>query len=151
MFKSKKNSIFTITLLMILGIIVLFGYYKINKVEEDIELKKKIIKIADKEEEVNFQEITDFDWDSIYIFTPYSDPKNVFKENKVKNYNNLFNINHNDGINMIAFVNKNKLVKYVEINRLDFEFEHIENYKVSKNDAIFNVIVDNGSKLVLKK
>lgn len=151
MFKSKKNITVTIVSLIILGIIILFGYYKVNKIEEDIELKKRIVKMIDKSEEVNFQEITDFDWDNIYIFTPYSDPKNIFKEDKIKNYNISFNIEHLDTINMIAFVNQNKLVKFVEINRSDFEFEKIENYKVSKSDAIFNVIFDGGSKLVLKK
>lgn len=151
MFKNKKTTTFTITSLIILGFIILFGYYKVNKLEEDIELNKYIVKIVNNSEQVNFQEITDFDWDNIYIFTPYLDPINIFKEDNIKNYNISFNIKHLDTINMIAFVNQNKLVKFVEINRSDFEFEHIENYKVSKNDAIFSVIVDDGTKLVLKE
>ena len=142
---------------MVLALTIFIGYiwweyYNSHKVKEDIELKNEVIKVVQSSKEIDFSKVTNFEWDEIYLFTPYTDSKEILKKDGVKRYNSKLNMEYNDGINIIAFVNSKKIITYIEINRSDFDFEPIENSKISKDKSIFEIDNDDGDcTLSLKK
>lgn len=150
----KKKSI---VMILVLALTILIGYiwweyYNSHKVKEDIELKNEVIKVVQSSKEIDFSKVTNFEWDEIYLFTPYTDSKEILKKDGVKRYNSKLNMEYNDGINIIAFVNSKKIITYIEINRSDFDFEPIENSKISKYKSIFEIDNDDGDcTLSLKK
>ncbi len=150
----KKKSI---VMILVLALTILIGYiwweyYNSHKVKEDIELKNEVIKVVQSSKEIDFSKVTNFEWDEIYLFTPYTDSKEILKKDGVKRYNSKLNMEYNDGINIIAFVNSKKIITYIEINRSDFDFEPIENSKISKDKSIFEIDNDDGDcTLSLKK
>lgn len=150
----KKKSI---VMILVLALAILIGYiwweyYNSHKVKEDIELKNEVIKVVQSSKEIDFSKVTNFEWDEIYLFTPYTDSKEILKKDGVKRYNSKLNMEYNDGINIIAFVNSKKIITYIEINRSDFDFEPIENSKISKDKSIFEIDNDDGDcTLSLKK
>ena len=142
----KKKSI---VMILVLALTILIGYiwweyYNSHKVKEDFELKNKVIKVVQSSKEIDFSKVTNFEWDEIYLFTPYTDSKEILKKDGVKRYNSKLNMEYNDGINIIAFVNSKKIITYIEINRSDFDFEPIENSKISKDKSIFEIDNDDG-------
>lgn len=150
----KKKSIVMILVLALTILIgyILWEYYNSHKVKEDIELKNEVIKVVQSSKEIDFSKVTNFEWDEIYLFTPYTDSKEILKKDGVKRYNSKLNMEYNDGINIIAFVNSKKIITYIEINRSDFDFEPIENSKISKDKSIFEIDNDDGDcTLSLKK
>lgn len=150
----KKKSI---VMILVLALAILIGYiwweyYNSHKVKEDFELKNEVIKVVQSSKEIDFSKVTNFEWDEIYLFTPYTDSKEILKKDGVKRYNSKLNMEYNDGINIIAFVNSKKIITYIEINRSDFDFEPIENSKISKDKSIFEIDNDDGDcTLSLKK
>ena len=150
----KKKSI---VMILALALTILIGYiwweyYNLHKVKEDFELKNEVIKVVQSSKEIDFSKVTNFEWDEIYLFTPYTDSKEILKKDGVKRYNSKLNMEYNDGINIIAFVNSKKIITYIEINRSDFDFEPIENSKISKDKSIFEIDNDDGDcTLSLKK
>ena len=150
----KKKSI---VMILVLALTILIGYiwweyYNSHKVKEDIELKNEVIKVVQSSKEIDFSKVTNFEWDEIYLFTPYTDSKEILKKDGVKRYNSKLNMEYNDGINISAFVNSKKIITYIEINRSDFDFEPIENSKISKDKSIFEIDNDDGDcTLSLKK
>lgn len=150
----KKKSI---VMILVLALTILIGYiwweyYNSHKVKEDFELKNEVIKVVQSSKEIDFSKVTNFEWDEIYLFTPYTDSKEILKKDGVKRYNSKLNMEYNDGINIIAFVNSKKIITYIEINRSDFDFEPIENSKISKEKSIFEIDNDDGDcTLSLKK
>ncbi len=150
----KKKSI---VMILVLALTILIGYiwweyYNSHKVKEDIELKNEVIKVVQSSKEIDFSKVTNFEWDEIYLFTPYTDSKEILKKDGVKRYNSKLNMEYNDGHNIIAFVNSKKIITYIEINRSDFDFEPIENSKISKDKSIFEIDNDDGDcTLSLKK
>ena len=150
----KKKSI---VMIFVLALTILIGYiwweyYNSHKVKEDFELKNEVIKVVQSSKEIDFSKVTNFEWDEIYLFTPYTDSKEILKKDGVKRYNSKLNMEYNDGINIIAFVNSKKIITYIELNRSDFDFEPIENSKISKDKSIFEIDNDDGDcTLSLKK
>lgn len=150
----KKKSIIMVLALALTILIGYIGlnYYNSHRVKEDVELKNEIIKVVQSSEEVDFSKVTNFEWNELYLFTPYTNSKEVLKQDGVKGYDSKLNMEYNDGINIIAFVNSKKITTYVAISRLDFDFESIENYKISKDKAIFKIDNDDGDFILsLKK
>ena len=150
----KKKSI---VMILVLALTILIGYiwweyYNSHKVKEDFELKNKVIKVVQSSKEIDFSKVTNFEWDEIYLFTPYTDSKEILKKDGVKRYNSKLNMEYNDGINIIAFVNSKKIITYIEINRSDFDFEPPPPSKISKDKSIFEIDNDDGDcTLSLKK
>lgn len=122
------------------------GFLKLNIVNEDNELKMNIVNAVKEEgaDVLDFSKITDFEWDKLYVFNPYSDPSKELREDGVRCFNNSFNIEFNDTITMIAFINDNKLVNYVNINYIYFNFEDTTNFILDKDEAVFNIIKSDG-------
>ncbi|MEH7309073.1 hypothetical protein, partial [Neobacillus drentensis] len=81
-------------------------------------LEKSICAALEKDsvKEINLNPLIDFAWDKAYIFTPYTTQETIYKQLGVK-FKDPSNIHFRDDINLIVFLNKNKVVQYVEIPR----------------------------------
>lgn len=146
--KNKSRIIIFISVLAIFIGYISWEFYKLDRVDVNVELTNKVLAVVKSSDYIDFSKVTDFEWDTMYIFKPYSDATNILKDNDVRNYNTLFNIEHNDSINMIAFVNKNKLITFIETSRSGFEVNSMINHKIDKDKANFKVI--NNGEIILK-
>ena len=75
----------------------------------------------------------------MYIFTPYSTPKDILSQDGISTRNSQFNIEYLATINMIGFIKSDKLVAFVElpINYID---EDLTNCIVfSKEETKFKI------------
>lgn len=111
----KKKYLIVGLIFIIILLSMFINFRKSRKISEDTALRHKIVDTIKKSGHVDFSEVTDFEWDTMYIFIPYSNPNNIFKDDGVKSYKSMFNIENLDSINMIAFVKSNKLVAFVEL------------------------------------
>lgn len=145
--KNKSRIIIFISVLAIFIGYISWEFYKLDRVDVNVELTNKVLAVVKSSDYIDFSKVTDFEWDTMYIFKPYSDATNILKDNDVRNYNTLFNIEHNDSINMIAFVNKNKLITFIETSRSGFEVDSMINHKIDKDKANFKVI--NNGEIIL--
>lgn len=127
-----KKKYLVVGLVFIIILLSMFiNFRKSRKISEDTALRHKIVNTIKQSEHVDFSEVTDFEWDTMYIFIPYSNPNNIFKDDGVKSYNSRFSIEQLDSINMIAFVKSKKLVAFVEVPIEYFNSEKTTKY--SKN------------------
>lgn len=138
----KKYFVIGFIILLLLGSTILLGINNSYAMREDVDLKNLIIETVQRSNEIDFTKITSFGWDDMYIFTPYSKPKDILQENNISTYNPKFNIEINDTINMIGFVKSGKLVKFVELPRIYGGMDLTNPIKFSKEDAKFNILQD---------
>ena len=124
-----KKKYLVVGLIFIIILLSMFiNFRKSRKISEDTALRHKIVDTIKQSEHVDFSEVTDFEWDTMYIFIPYSNPNNIFKDDGVKSYKSRFSIENLDSINMIAFVKSNKLVAFVELPIEYFNSEKTTKY-----------------------
>ena len=64
--------------------------------------------------EIDLNSLTDFDWDKAYRITPYTDQEAINKQLGVK-FKDPTNMVYRDDIYLLVFLDKNKVVQYVEI------------------------------------
>lgn len=138
----KKKYVVIGFILLFLCSLVFWGINKSNKTKEDVALKNVIIETVKKSNEIDFAKITNFEWDKMYIFTPYSIPKDILNNDGISTRNSKFNIEVLDSINMIGFVKSDKLVAFVELPR-NYGGVDLTNYiKFSKEETKFNISQD---------
>jgi len=136
----KKYTIIGFILLFLCSLFFL-GVNKSSKIKEDVALKNAIIETVEKSIEIDFVKITNFEWDEMYIFTPYSIPNNILTKDGISTSNSKFNIEYLDSINMIGFVKSNQLVAFIELPRNYCEVD-LTNYIFSKEETKFNISQD---------
>ncbi|WP_106792415.1 hypothetical protein [Aquimarina sp. Aq78] len=127
---------------------------KKNQLKSDIALTKKIEKQFELNDEIiEFQKLTNFEWDHVIIFEPYSS----IKKNGIEWSLNLSNIQENriksdDGINLIVFLKDNKCIKILEPSRQIGDFKNLQipipkqNAKFFKTKNRIELVRDNSSK-----
>ena len=96
---------------------------------ENKELKNKLILTVEnnikykKECTVNIKDLTDFQWDNLYIFTPYTFIDSIHVYLGFKWSHAIFTgINNRDDMNLLVFTNNNKVVSYIEYPRSKGDF-----------------------------
>lgn len=138
----KKKYVVVGFILLLLCSLVFMGINKSTKIKEDVPFKNVIIQTVEKSNEIDFAKITNFEWDKMYIFTPYSIPKDILNKDGISTSNSKFNIEVLDSINMIGFVKSDKLVAFVELPR-NYGGVDLTNYiKFSKEETKFNISQD---------
>jgi len=138
----KKKYIAIGLILILLGCILLLEINKSNEIKEDVALKSIIIETVQKSNEIDFDKITNFEWDTMYVFTPYSNPKDILEKDNISTYNSSFIIEHSDTINMIGFVKSNKLVGFVELPQIYGGVDLTNVIKFSKEETKFSILQD---------
>jgi len=138
----KKKYIAIGLILILLGCILLLEINKSNEIKEDVALKSIIIETVQKSNEIDFDKITNFEWDTMYVFTPYSNPKDILEKDNISTYNSSFIIENSDTINMIGFVKSNKLVGFVELPQIYGGVDLTNVIKFSKEETKFSILQD---------
>lgn len=138
----KKRYVVLGFILLFLCSLVFIGVNRLNKIKEDVALKNAIIEIIEKSNEIDFSKITDFEWDKMYIFTPYSSPKDILNEEGISTRNSQFNIEYLDTINMIGFIKSDKLVAFVDLPINYMEAGLTNSIVLSKEETKFKISKD---------
>jgi hypothetical protein len=103
-------------------------------------LEKSISSALEKEsvKEIDLDPLTDFDWDKAYIFTPYTTQETINKQLGVK-IKDPSNIDYRDDINLVVFLEKNKVVQYIEIPRKYGDLLNENKDGITPSDAILKI------------
>ncbi|MGD8782670.1 MAG: hypothetical protein PVH88_27405 [Ignavibacteria bacterium] len=118
-----------------------------ERIRSDEQLKTKIEEVVlSGEETLNFNDITEFDWNNLVIFTPYS---------SIEKYGSIFNIDvkpilytgmsYRDDVCLLVFLKNNKIINVVEYPRYPGDFSNNEIKKIGSEEAEFE-IKENGDK-----
>lgn len=111
------------------------GSYLIKDLRQLIEEKEDEEKII-----INFQSLTDFKWDKLYIFFPYTPTDEIintlgFNWSKVEKTS----IWCDEGINLLVFVSNERVVKYIEYPRNYGDFLSLNKKVFTPQEAIFEL------------
>jgi hypothetical protein len=127
--------------------------------QRDRLINQKIdTKIQQGQKEIRIADITDFTWDKMYIFRPYTSPEQVDRALgfEWKEYNSL-GIDSNDADDLLVFVDRDlgfhgQVVKFTKCPRSfgNFRFRQEANgYGYSPDQAVFAVSIKAENKLLL--
>lgn len=133
----KKKYIITGLIFIVILTTLFIVFQRSKHIEENIKLRNQIIETIKQSDSIDFAKITNFEWDTMYVFTPYSIPNDILKADGIKSYNSDFSIEFLDSINMIAFVKYNKLVSFVELPRQ--YCDSTRHIKLGKNEVKFSI------------
>jgi hypothetical protein len=171
--KNKKLLInITIVFIIIISFSI-FGtprYQSIKIKNEDFsDLENKLKEEANKNFEIDIKELTNFDWDECYVFSPYYPSKDVYEKvgtewTTAKTFIGfcMFHNSENETVNedqfFIVFKKEKKVVleKRYSLNELPIIFK-LDNNKFTSNNAKFSVLTsktysqDKIKELILKK
>ncbi|MEK5440901.1 hypothetical protein [Fredinandcohnia sp. FSL W7-1320] len=100
----------TIVLLGIIGILFLIVKKDLWEKNEDL-LKEEIVSIPQSVETINLKEVTPFEWDKVYSFSPYT-PKDTIYETVGYKWDRIQET-VNEGMNQIVFMKDGKVVCYI--------------------------------------
>ena len=124
---------------------VLVGLYVFKTKTSSAQLENKVINTINKSETIDFSEIIDFEWDNLYIIQPYSDVNVLFNKEGISGPNKDYAIKSYNSIYMIAFINDNQLIQYIDLPTKYITFSDKMNnpIKFSKEDSKFNISKEN--------
>ncbi|WP_036688762.1 hypothetical protein [Paucisalibacillus globulus] len=109
-----------------------------SNVQHNTDLEISILSLVENNSnnDISLNQMTSFDWEKAFLFTPYSTQKEIEKQLGV-NFNDPSNINMRDDIYLLVFMNDDKVVQYVEVERhgADFTIEGNE-YLTPAEDRI---------------
>lgn len=114
-------------------------FYHFTHLKMDVHLQNNIETTIETDSTIDFSKVTDFDWDTLYVFTPYSSPNEILDEDNIITFNSNFNIEYLDSIVMLGFVKDHYLVAYVELPRSHVTNLSTISMRFSKDTAIFKV------------
>lgn len=141
------NKKYILAVLSIIAIGVFIFIIRPEKLKEDSELRNIVMEKLEKESSMDFKEITTFDWDKLYVFTPYSNPKKSLEEIGIKVNSSSFKIEIDDTIIMLAFVDSKELVSFIELKK-EAIVENLTVPKVfSKSESRFEITKEKKIKL----
>jgi hypothetical protein len=96
---------------------------------------------------IDISSITSFEWEKLYLFSPYSTAEQIFKTlgftDDIKSY-----ISTDDGIILFVFVKGNKVVQYMDYPRNPDFNSVVRESGYSPSEAIF--VLDNAGVVVEK-
>jgi uncharacterized protein YxeA len=112
-----KKVIFLILLLLLLT------GYSLFKVQHNTDLGESIYSIVKDENntEISIKLLANFDWEKGYLFTPYSTQKGIDEQLGV-HFNDPSGIDLRDDIYLLVFMDNDKVVQYVEMERQAADF-----------------------------
>jgi len=129
--------------------------YQFIKVKNEsfVNLENKLKEVVNTNTEIDINELTDFEWDECYVFTPYYSPEAIYEKVGVEwtttktfieflLFHDVENQTVNDDQYMIVFKKDDKVIlsaKY-SLNQLPIIFK-LDDYKIASNNAKFMVTV----------
>ncbi|WP_052345911.1 hypothetical protein [Paucisalibacillus sp. EB02] len=108
---------------MVFFIIFLLLLVGCSSIQHNIDLEKSLYSIIEdkNKNEINLTSWTSFDWEKAFLFTPYTPPEEIEKQLGV-DYNDPSDIDWRDDIYLLIFMNDEKVVQYVEVERQGADF-----------------------------
>jgi hypothetical protein len=116
-----------------------FYFCSSSSVNQDISLRDTLKNYVSKNNTIKLQNITNFEWDTAYIFTPYSNPKQKLEDDDVNWERINDSIIFRDDIDLIVFVHDNNIVSYINYPRNYGDFNINTTTKFNQKTAIFNI------------
>jgi hypothetical protein len=116
---------------LIIVLLIKFIFAAPKKLGENSNLKIKITETVlksnkDNSTKLEFDKITDFKWNKLYIITPYVNQKDFCKKNGIEGVDSIeTSMEIRDDINLLLFVLDNELVSYVNFPRNQADFSKI--------------------------
>jgi hypothetical protein len=104
-------------IVIVLSLIMLMGCNQ-NRVHHNKELEESFHSVMQKEniDQLKLNTLTDFTWDKAFIFTPYTPQENITKQLGAE-FKEPSKISSRDDINLVVFMNNEKVIQYVEVDR----------------------------------
>lgn len=132
--------------ILFLTILICFTACDSVKLVPSISVSGEIASQSQKEGAViRFADLTDFEWDMVYIFGPYTPAAEVRKLMGFEwpDYKK-FNLESSDTFNLIVFTKRNQVVRVEQHPRSQGDFAPASvNQSFSKSSAIFKVSKEN--------
>jgi hypothetical protein len=160
MTKKSKSILIILQIIIAMVIIISCGQDKKYESAKFKELLTEIIKSKINNPnriEIVLKDLTDFKWDSFIVVPPYSKLSDLEKELKINlKMIECTDIERRDDINILVFVQKGQVIKFIEYPRWPGDFIKLGKKKLyTPNDAIFlveetDVNTIGGKKLILK-
>ena len=134
-----KKRIFTIIPLIFVIFLILLESFIQNSLQHNTKLEASILSIvkADKVDKIDIHSLTDFTWDTAFIFQPYTDQEWINEQLSVR-FKDPCNIDIRDDIYLLVFLNEDKVVQYAEINRQQSDFHWVQKY-LTPTDALLTI------------
>ncbi|WP_100401872.1 hypothetical protein [Bacillus sp. FJAT-42315] len=99
---------------LLIGVVV---YLQVtDERNKDLEQSVRLAMKKESVEEIDLNRFTDFDWEQAYLFSPYTPQEDISRQLGIY-YKDPSSIDMRDDINLLVFLNKNKVVQYAEISR----------------------------------
>lgn len=117
-------------------------FYHLTYLKMDVALQNKIETTIETNSTIDFSQVTDFEWDTLYVFTPYASPTEILDKNDILTFNSRFNIEYSDSIVMLGFVKGHYLVDYVELPRYLISNLPTTSIRFSRDTAVFKIHSD---------
>jgi uncharacterized protein YxeA len=94
-----------------------------SNVQHNTDLGNSILSLVENNNnnDISLTQMTSFDWEKAFLFSPYSTQGEIEKQLGV-NFNDPSNINMRDDIYLLVFINDDKVVQYVEVERQGADF-----------------------------
>ncbi|TMU84104.1 hypothetical protein FGG79_18395 [Bacillus sp. BHET2] len=129
----KKIYVFFLLLLLLAGC-------SQSNVKHNTDLEKGIYSVVGEKNksEINLKSLTTFDWDKAFLFTPYSTQDGI-EEQLGSDFNDPSNIDTRDDIYLMVFLNKEKVVQYIEIERQGADFSIVEKGYLTPSDDVIRI------------
>jgi hypothetical protein len=90
--------------------------------------------------QIDFNKVTNFKWDKLYIFTPYTPDEEITKQLGFKwKYSNKTSIDYLDSINLLIFANGDRVVQYLELSRQYGDFDFIEKNNITPTNSVIHL------------
>ncbi|SFL90669.1 hypothetical protein SAMN04487943_10535 [Gracilibacillus orientalis] len=129
----KKIFVFVLLLLLLV-------WCSQRDVQQNTDLEESIYSVVgDKNKsEISIKTLTSFDWDKALLFTPYSTQENI-EEQLGADFKDPSNIDIRDDIYLLVFLNKDKVVQYVEIARQGADFSMGEKGYLTPSEDVIRI------------
>lgn len=107
-----------------------------TELEQDIQ--SAIIMVSDSSNsKIYINALVNFEWDKAFLIKPYTSEEEIEEQVGVK-FKDQSNISSRDDIYLLIFLNRDKVIRYVEIDRLKTSFSlGDKEYLTHSNDLIY--------------
>jgi hypothetical protein len=111
-----------------------------SNVSHNTGLEKSIFSIVEDKNnsEIRINSLTTFDWEKAFIFTPYSTQEGIEEQLGV-NFNDPSDIDWRDDIYLLVFLNDDKVVQYIEVDRQGADFTIEEKKHLTPSDDLITI------------
>jgi uncharacterized protein YxeA len=129
----KKIIVFILLLFLLVGC-------SQSNVQHNIDLEDSIYSIVEdtNKSEISIKSLTTFEWDKAFLFAPYSTQEGI-EEQLGTDFEDPSNINMRDDIYLLVFLNGDKVVQYIEIERQGSDFSIGEKGHLTPSDDVISI------------